>query len=190
MFRRSNPHLQNVPLVTRAHGHYRRPHRRLAHWPHRCVRGWTLAIPCATEPSSTATGFLRRMRPHLRTRIADGTGVHAYAVDQAAPEDDCPRAKAWPSSHRPTCSNRGKAPRLVDHTDGGRPSHWLSKGSPVSCVRSKNEALANPGSHKSPLVRDIEHGATGFAVYGISVVALQPARRAGKPHLMRLKQRP
>ena len=30
----------------------------------------------------TATRFLRRMRPHLRTRIADGTGVHAYAVDQ------------------------------------------------------------------------------------------------------------
>jgi hypothetical protein len=30
----------------------------------------------------TATRFLRRMRGHLRTRIADGTGVHAYAVDQ------------------------------------------------------------------------------------------------------------
>jgi hypothetical protein len=30
----------------------------------------------------TATRFLRRMRAHLRTRIADGTGVHAYAVDQ------------------------------------------------------------------------------------------------------------
>jgi hypothetical protein len=29
-----------------------------------------------------ATRFLRRMRAHLRTRIADGTGVHAYAVDQ------------------------------------------------------------------------------------------------------------
>ena len=29
-----------------------------------------------------ATRFLRRMRSHLRTRIADGTGVHAYAVDQ------------------------------------------------------------------------------------------------------------
>jgi hypothetical protein len=29
-----------------------------------------------------ATHFLRRMRTHLRTRIADGTGVHAYAVDQ------------------------------------------------------------------------------------------------------------
>ena len=30
----------------------------------------------------TATSFLRKMRAHLRTRIADGTGVHAYAVDQ------------------------------------------------------------------------------------------------------------
>jgi Putative zinc-binding metallo-peptidase len=29
-----------------------------------------------------ATRFLRRARPHLRTRIAAGTGVHAYAVDQ------------------------------------------------------------------------------------------------------------
>ena len=29
-----------------------------------------------------ATRFLRRVRPQLRTRIADGTGVHAYAVDQ------------------------------------------------------------------------------------------------------------
>jgi hypothetical protein len=29
-----------------------------------------------------ATRFLRRVRPKLRTRIADGTGVHAYAVDQ------------------------------------------------------------------------------------------------------------
>ena len=29
-----------------------------------------------------ATRFLRRMRTVLRTRIADGTGVHAYAVDQ------------------------------------------------------------------------------------------------------------
>src|SRR5262245_8661668 len=29
-----------------------------------------------------ATHFLRRMRAHLRARIADGTGVHAYAVDQ------------------------------------------------------------------------------------------------------------
>jgi hypothetical protein len=29
-----------------------------------------------------ATRFLRRLRPQLRTRIADGTGVHAYAVDQ------------------------------------------------------------------------------------------------------------
>jgi hypothetical protein len=29
-----------------------------------------------------ATHFLRRMRAHLRTRIADGTGVHTYAVDQ------------------------------------------------------------------------------------------------------------
>ena len=32
--------------------------------------------------SPSATRFLRRMRAHLRTRIADGTGVHAYAVDQ------------------------------------------------------------------------------------------------------------
>jgi len=29
-----------------------------------------------------ATRFLRRVRPQLRTRIAEGTGVHAYAVDQ------------------------------------------------------------------------------------------------------------
>jgi hypothetical protein len=29
-----------------------------------------------------ATRFLRRVRPLLRTRIAEGTGVHAYAVDQ------------------------------------------------------------------------------------------------------------
>lgn len=29
-----------------------------------------------------ATRFLRRVRPHLRARIAMGTGVHAYAVDQ------------------------------------------------------------------------------------------------------------
>jgi Putative zinc-binding metallo-peptidase len=29
-----------------------------------------------------ATRFLRRMRHQLRTRIAEGTGVHAYAVDQ------------------------------------------------------------------------------------------------------------
>ncbi len=29
-----------------------------------------------------ATRFLRRLRPQLRARIADGTGVHAYAVDQ------------------------------------------------------------------------------------------------------------
>jgi putative zinc-binding metallo-peptidase len=29
-----------------------------------------------------ATRFLRRVRPQLRTRIAAGTGVHAYAVDQ------------------------------------------------------------------------------------------------------------
>jgi hypothetical protein len=29
-----------------------------------------------------ATRFLRRVRSHLRTRIATGTGVHAYAVDQ------------------------------------------------------------------------------------------------------------
>jgi hypothetical protein len=29
-----------------------------------------------------ATRFLRRVRSHLRTRIAEGTGVHAYAVDQ------------------------------------------------------------------------------------------------------------
>jgi hypothetical protein len=30
----------------------------------------------------TATRFLRRVRAQLRTRIAEGTGVHAYAVDQ------------------------------------------------------------------------------------------------------------
>jgi len=30
----------------------------------------------------TATGFLRRNRVYLRARIAEGTGVHAYAVDQ------------------------------------------------------------------------------------------------------------
>jgi hypothetical protein len=29
-----------------------------------------------------ATKFLRSIRSHLRTRIAEGTGVHAYAVDQ------------------------------------------------------------------------------------------------------------
>jgi len=29
-----------------------------------------------------ATRFLRRVRPQLRARIAEGTGVHAYAVDQ------------------------------------------------------------------------------------------------------------
>jgi hypothetical protein len=29
-----------------------------------------------------ATRFLRRIRVQLRTRIAEGTGVHAYAVDQ------------------------------------------------------------------------------------------------------------
>jgi hypothetical protein len=29
-----------------------------------------------------ATRFLRRVRPQLRTLIADGTGLHAYAVDQ------------------------------------------------------------------------------------------------------------
>ena len=29
-----------------------------------------------------ATGFLRRVRPLLRTRIAEGTGMHTYAVDQ------------------------------------------------------------------------------------------------------------
>jgi hypothetical protein len=29
-----------------------------------------------------ATRFLRRLRPQLRTRIADGTGMHAYAIDQ------------------------------------------------------------------------------------------------------------
>jgi hypothetical protein len=29
-----------------------------------------------------ATRFLRRVRPQLRARIAAGTGVHAYAVDQ------------------------------------------------------------------------------------------------------------
>jgi hypothetical protein len=34
----------------------------------------------ATAPP--ATQFLRRVRAQLRTRIADGTGVHAYAVDQ------------------------------------------------------------------------------------------------------------
>lgn len=34
----------------------------------------------ATGPA--ATRFLRRVRAQLRTRIADGTGVHAYAVDQ------------------------------------------------------------------------------------------------------------
>ena len=34
----------------------------------------------ATAPQ--ATRFLRRVRAQLRTRIADGTGVHAYAVDQ------------------------------------------------------------------------------------------------------------
>ena len=38
------------------------------------------------EPKDTdappATRFLRRVRAQLRTRIADGTGVHAYAVDQ------------------------------------------------------------------------------------------------------------
>ena len=34
----------------------------------------------ATAPP--ATRFLRRVRAQLRTRIADGTGVHAYAVDQ------------------------------------------------------------------------------------------------------------
>ena len=32
--------------------------------------------------SPPATRFLRRVRAQLRTRIADGTGVHAYAVDQ------------------------------------------------------------------------------------------------------------
>ena len=37
-------------------------------------------VPDAEAPP--ATRFLRRMRAHLRTRIADGTGVHAYAVDQ------------------------------------------------------------------------------------------------------------
>jgi len=38
------------------------------------------------DPSSAgalpATRFLRSMRRQLRTRIAEGTGVHAYAVDQ------------------------------------------------------------------------------------------------------------
>jgi hypothetical protein len=32
------------------------------------------------QPATTR--FLRRVRAQLRTRIADGTGVHAYAVDQ------------------------------------------------------------------------------------------------------------
>jgi Putative zinc-binding metallo-peptidase len=34
------------------------------------------------KDSPPATRFLRRLRAQLRTRIADGTGVHAYAVDQ------------------------------------------------------------------------------------------------------------
>ena len=34
------------------------------------------------KEAPAATRFLRRVRPQLRTRIADGTGVHAYAVDQ------------------------------------------------------------------------------------------------------------
>jgi hypothetical protein len=29
-----------------------------------------------------ATRFLRRVRAQLRTRIADGTGVHSYAIEQ------------------------------------------------------------------------------------------------------------
>jgi hypothetical protein len=36
----------------------------------------------ANDQTLPATRFLRRVRAHLRTRIADGTGVHAYAVDQ------------------------------------------------------------------------------------------------------------
>jgi hypothetical protein len=36
-----------------------------------------------SDPSSPpATRFLRRVRQQLRTRIAEGTGIHAYAVDQ------------------------------------------------------------------------------------------------------------
>jgi hypothetical protein len=34
------------------------------------------------EGAPPATRYLRRMRQSLRKRIADGTGVHAYAVDQ------------------------------------------------------------------------------------------------------------
>jgi hypothetical protein len=30
-----------------------------------------------------AMRFLRLIRSHLRTRIASGTGVHAYAVDRS-----------------------------------------------------------------------------------------------------------
>lgn len=35
-----------------------------------------------SEAAPSATHFLRRARAHLRNRIAEGTGVHAYAVDQ------------------------------------------------------------------------------------------------------------
>ena len=34
------------------------------------------------DDAPPATRFLRRVRPQLRARIAAGTGVHAYAVDQ------------------------------------------------------------------------------------------------------------
>jgi hypothetical protein len=34
------------------------------------------------DKAPPATRFLRRKRPQLRSRIAEGTGVHAYAVDQ------------------------------------------------------------------------------------------------------------
>jgi Putative zinc-binding metallo-peptidase len=37
---------------------------------------------CEDAKAPRATRFLRRVRPLLRALIADGTGVHAYAVDQ------------------------------------------------------------------------------------------------------------
>ena len=53
-------------------------------WPANYDQDLRRIFPDASEDpkARSATRYLRRVRPQLRTLIAEGTGVHAYVVDQ------------------------------------------------------------------------------------------------------------
>ena len=97
--------------------------------------------PKAAEAPS-ATRFLRRMRTQLRARVADGTGVHAYAVDQLLRQMIARAQKLELRVIEPPAPTIERLLVMLTHADCWCSSHRLSESRFVRATRGRSDCLA------------------------------------------------